>query len=75
MFGFTNAAGHRENDRVVSVDLHKITVGQIKGAPSNERLIGEIFKGTKYKVTYEPNMGGLPAVPCRVCNSRGFRLL
>lgn len=57
MFGFTNAAGHRENDRVVSVDLHKITVGQIKGAPSNERLIGEIFKGTKYKVTYEPNMG------------------
>lgn len=57
IFGFTNAAGHRENDRVVSVDLHKITVGQIKGAPSNERLIGEIFKGTKYKVTYEPNMG------------------
>lgn len=42
---------------MVSVDLHKITVGQIKGAPSNERLIGEIFKGTKYKVTYEPNMG------------------
>ncbi len=57
IFGFTNAAGHRESDRVVSVDLHKITVGQIKGAPSNERLIGEIFKGTKYKAAYEPNMG------------------
>lgn len=57
MFAFTNAAGHRESDRVVSVDLHKITIGQISGAPSNERLIGEIFNGTKYKVTYEPNMG------------------
>ena len=29
---------------------------QIAGAPSNERLIGQIFDGTKYKVTYEPNM-------------------
>lgn len=57
MFGFTNAAGHRESDRVVSVDLHKITIGQLGGAPSNERIIGEIFKGTKYKVAYEPNMG------------------
>lgn len=26
-------------------------------APSNERLIGEIFSGTKYKVTYEASMG------------------
>ena len=57
MFAFTNAAGHRESDRVVSVDLHKITIGQLIGAPSNEGLIGEIFKDTKYKVTYEPNMG------------------
>lgn len=57
MFGFTNAAGHRKSDRVVSVDLHKITIGQLGGAPSNERLIGEIFKGTKYKAAYEPNMG------------------
>ena len=57
MFAFTNAAGHRESDRVVSVDLHKITIGQLQGAHSNEKLIGEIFAGTKYKVTYEPNMG------------------
>ena len=26
------------------------------GAPSNERLIGQIFEGTKYRVAYEPNM-------------------
>ncbi len=26
-------------------------------APSNERLVGEIFSGTKYKVTYEASMG------------------
>ena len=57
MFAFTSAAGHRESDRVVSIDLKKVTVGQLAYAPSNERLIGEIFDGTKYRVAYEPNMG------------------
>lgn len=57
MFAFSSSAGHRESDRVVSVDLHKITIGQLRGEPSNEKLIGEIFAGTKYKVTYEPDMG------------------
>lgn len=57
MFAFASFAGHREEDRVVSVDLHKITIGQLKGAPSNEALIGQIFAGTTFKVTYEPNMG------------------
>ena len=56
MFAFTSAAGHRESDRVASVDLKKIKIGQLSGAPSNEKLIGQIFDGTKYKVTYEPNM-------------------
>lgn len=57
MFAFALSAGHRERDRVVSVDLRKITIGQLYGSPSNERLIGQIFEGTKYKVVYEPNMG------------------
>ena len=57
MFAFTSAAGHRESDRVASIDLKKITIGQLSDAPSNEQLIGKIFDGTKYKVTYEPNMG------------------
>ena len=57
MFAFTNAAGHRENDRVVSADLRKTTIGQLKNAPSAEKLINRIFAGTKYKVFYEPNMG------------------
>ena len=57
LFAFTSAAGHRENDHVDSVDLRKITIGPLRGAPSQERLIQEIFAGTKYKVTYEPNMG------------------
>ena len=57
MFAFASSAGHRESNRVSSVDLHKITVGQLSGAPSNEKLIGERFAGTKYKVAYEPNMG------------------
>ena len=57
IFAFTNAAGHRETNRVVSVDLQKITVGSLSGAPSCEGLCQKIFAGTKYKVTYEPNMG------------------
>ena len=57
MFAFALSAGHRERDRVASIDLKKITIGQLAGAPSNEPLIGHIFDGTKYKVVYEPNMG------------------
>ena len=57
MFAFAVSAGHRESDHVASVDLHKITIGQLRGAPSNEKRIEQIFAGTKYKVVYEPNMG------------------
>ena len=57
MFAFASSAGHREREYVASVDLKKITIGQIAGAPSNETLIGQIFDGTKYRVAYEPNMG------------------
>ncbi len=57
LFGFSMAAGHREKDRVVSISLHKITIGQFKDAHSNEQLIREIFAGTKVKVCYQPNMG------------------
>ena len=57
MFAFMSAAGHREKDRVASADLRRITIGQLRGAPSNEEFIGRIFAGTKYKVTYEHNMG------------------
>ena len=56
LFAFASSAGHRESDRVNSVDLKKITIGQLLGSPSNEQLIGQIFDGTKYKVNYEPNM-------------------
>ena len=56
LFAFALSAGHREPDYVASIDLKKITIGQIPGAPSNEQLIREIFSGTKHKVTYEPNM-------------------
>ena len=57
LFVFASSAGHRERDHVASVDLKKITIGQLASAPSNEQLIGQIFAGTKYKVAYEPNMG------------------
>ena len=56
LFAFALSAGHREADRVVSIDLKKITIGQLQGEVSNAELIGEIFVGTKYKVIYEPNM-------------------
>ena len=57
MFAFSSSAGHREPNCVVSADMHKITIGQLSTAPSNEKLIGQIFDGTKYKLSYEPNMG------------------
>ena len=57
LFAFALSAGHRERDHVASIDLKKITIGQLAAAPSNEALIGRIFEGTKYKVVYEPNMG------------------
>ena len=57
LFGFYMAAGHREQDRVVSISMKKITVGQLKECPSNKTLIQRIFKDTKIKVTYQPNMG------------------
>ena len=56
LFAFALSAGHREPDYVASIDLKKITIGQLRNAPSNEQLIGKIFGGTKYKVVYEPNM-------------------
>lgn len=56
MFAFASSAGHREPERVVSIDLKKMTIGQLKDAPSNEVLIERIFNGTEYKVAYEPNM-------------------
>lgn len=57
MFAFSLSAGHRESSRVVSIDLKKITIGQLRTSPSNKALIDEIFAGTKYKVVYQPNMG------------------
>lgn len=56
LFASALSAGHREPDYVTSIDLKKITIGQLLGDRSNEQLIGQIFDGTKYKVVYEPNM-------------------
>ncbi len=56
MFAFASSAGHREKEYVASLDLKKITIGQLKNAPSNERLIQSVFADTPYKVAYEPNM-------------------
>lgn len=56
LFGFASSAGHREPNYVASVDLKKITVGQLADASSNKQLIDQIFADTKYKVAYEPNM-------------------
>lgn len=56
LFAFVLSAGHREPDRVVSIDLKRITIGELTGTVSNKQLIERIFYGTKYKVVYEPNM-------------------
>lgn len=56
LFAFGMSAGHREADRIVGIDLKKMVIGQLLDAASNEALIRQIFDGTGYKVTYEPNM-------------------
>ncbi len=56
LFAFASSAGHREEDHIRSVTLNRITVGNSKGRPSGERFIRKVFKGTKFKVIYEPNM-------------------
>ena len=56
LFAFALSAGHREADRVVSIDLKKITIGQLPGTASNKQLIEQNFNATKYRVVYEPNM-------------------
>ena len=40
LFAFALSAGHRESDRVVSIDLKKITIGQLPGTAANKQLIG-----------------------------------
>ena len=57
LFAFALSAGHRERDYVASIDLRKITIGQLSSVPSNEQLISQIFDGMKFKVVYQPNMG------------------
>lgn len=56
LFAFASSAGHREKEYVASVDLKKITVGPISTGAGLEKLVGEIFGSTKYKVAYEPKM-------------------
>lgn len=56
LFAFASSAGHREPNYVDSIDLKKITIGQLKDSQSNEQFIKQIFEGSKCKITYEPNM-------------------
>ncbi len=56
LFAFASSAGHRERDHVESVDLKKITIGPPSGEDSGKPLIRQIFAGTKYRVSYEPDM-------------------
>lgn len=56
LFAFSLSAGHREQNRVVSIDLKKLTICQLSSSPSNELFIKDIFVKTKYKIVYEKNM-------------------
>ncbi len=56
LFAFASSAGHREPNYVDSIDLKKITIGQLRDSQSNEQFIKQIFEGSKCKITYEPNM-------------------
>jgi len=55
MFSFSLSAGAREEKRVNSIDLKKITIGDVNGK-NNELFIRELLCGTDYKIVYQPNM-------------------
>lgn len=57
LFAFALSAGHREKDHIESITLNKVTCGNLKGRPSGEAFIREVFSGTRFKVSYEDNMG------------------
>ena len=57
MFAFYMAAGRREEDRVVSFTMKKITIGQLEDSMANEELVRRIFGDTRIRAAYEPNMG------------------
>ena len=40
LFAFALSAGHREQDKVCSIDLKKITIGQLPGASATPRSTG-----------------------------------
>jgi 2-dehydropantoate 2-reductase len=56
LFAFALTAGHRDADKVVSIDLHKIVIGQLKENKSNKAFIDAVFAGTKFRVEYQSNM-------------------
>lgn len=56
MFAFYMAVGHKDDERIVSFSMKKITIGQTKEKESNQELINNIFDNSKIKARYESNM-------------------
>ena len=50
LFAFSSSAGHRENDKVVSINMRKMTIGSLDGSSDYEPLLREVFAGMKYKL-------------------------
>lgn len=57
LFAFSSSAGHREENKVVSVNMSKITIGGTNKTTDYQTLINEVFAGMKYRVTFCDNMG------------------
>ena len=55
-FGFSSSAGRREETRVNSISMHKITVGSAVGPCKEEVFIRSIFAETKMKLTIMSDM-------------------
>ena len=50
LFAFSLSAGNREQNHVVSIDLKKLTIGQLSSSPSNELFIKDsAFENTNIK--------------------------
>ncbi len=56
MFSFSLSAGHREKYRVNSIDLKKITAGDLSESSGNEQMIRDVFETSGYRVVWEKNI-------------------
>lgn len=75
LFAFAFSAGHREADRVVSIDLKKNHHWAVAWCGLQCGTDRRDFRRYQIQGRLRAKYGGLSALPCGLCDACGFRLL